>query len=58
MDRQRTEGGLRKTTGTIKERAGKAIGKRHPEGEDEGHARSDASKAMDAVREVVNEEKD
>jgi hypothetical protein len=40
MDRQRS-----------KEIAGRPIGGRHPE----GHLRSNADKAMDAVREIVNE---
>jgi hypothetical protein len=35
MDRQRIEGGLKKATGSIKERAGKAIGDRHLEAEGE-----------------------
>jgi uncharacterized protein YjbJ (UPF0337 family) len=62
MDRQRIEGGLKKTTGTIKEQAGKAIGDRHLKGEGklektEARIHSGVGKAMDAVREVVNEEK-
>jgi len=61
MDRQRIEGGLRKTTGTIKEQASKAINRHlEPEGKAEkaeGHVRSGIGKAMDAVREVVNAEK-
>ena len=62
MDRQRIEGGLKKATGTIKEKAGQAIGNRHLESEGkaektEGRIRSGVGKAMDAVREVVNEEK-
>ena len=62
MDRQRLEGGLKKTTGTIKEKAGKALGDRHLENEGkiektEGHVRSGIGKAMDAVRDVVNSEK-
>jgi uncharacterized protein YjbJ (UPF0337 family) len=62
MDRQRIEGGLKKTTGTIKEQAGRAIGDRHLETEGkvektEGHIRSGVGKAMDAVREVVEKEK-
>lgn len=62
MDRQRIEGGLKKTTGTIKEQAGKVIGDRHLETEGkaektEGRIRSRIGKAMDAVRDVVNEEK-
>jgi uncharacterized protein YjbJ (UPF0337 family) len=63
MDRQRIEGGLKKATGTIKEKTGEAIGSRHLESEGraeraEGRIRSDVGKAMDAVREVVNDEKD
>jgi uncharacterized protein YjbJ (UPF0337 family) len=62
MDRQRIEGGLKKTTGTIKEQAGKVVGDRHLENEGkaekaEGRIRSGVGKAMDAVREVVNKEK-
>jgi uncharacterized protein YjbJ (UPF0337 family) len=63
MDRQRIEGGLKKATGTIKEQAGKVVGNRHLEAEGklektEGHLRSGVGKAMDAVREVVNEEQE
>jgi uncharacterized protein YjbJ (UPF0337 family) len=62
MNRQKIEGGLKKTTGTIKEKAGEALGDRHLENEGElekteGHIRSGAGKAMDALREVVNDEK-
>lgn len=62
MDRQRIEGGLKKATGTIKEKAGQAIGNRHLESQGkaektEGRIRSGVGKAMDAVREVVTEEK-
>ena len=62
MDWQRLEGGLKKTTGTIKEQAGQAIGNRRLETEGkvektEGRIRSGVGQAMDAVREVVNEEK-
>ena len=58
MDRQRIEGGLKKTTGKIKE---KGLGDRHFETDAkaenaEGHVRSGLGKAMDAVREVVNKE--
>jgi uncharacterized protein YjbJ (UPF0337 family) len=61
MDRQRIEGGLKKATGTVKEKAGKAMGDRHLETEGkaektEGHIRSGVGKAMDAVREVVEKE--
>ena len=63
MDRQRIEGGLKKATGTIKEKAGEAIGSRRLESEcksekTEGRIRSGVGKATDAVREVVNDEKD
>ena len=63
MDRQRIEGGLKKTTATIKEKAGEALGNRHLQSEGkaektEGHIRSGVGKAMDAVREVVNSEKE
>jgi len=62
MDRQRIEGGLKTATGTIKEQAGNAIGDRHLETEGkaektEGRLRSGVGKAMDAVRDVVNDEK-
>jgi uncharacterized protein YjbJ (UPF0337 family) len=62
MDRQRIEGGMKKATGTIKEKAGEALGNRHLETEGkaertEGHIRSGVGKAMDAVREVVQNEK-
>ena len=61
MDRQRIEGGLKKTTGTVKEQAGRVIGDRHLETEGkaektEGRIRSGVGKAMDAIREVVNNE--
>jgi uncharacterized protein YjbJ (UPF0337 family) len=63
MDRQRIEGGLKKTTGMVKEKAGQAIGDRHLETEGkvektEGHIRCGVGKAMDAVRDVVNRERD
>ena len=63
MDRQRIEGDLKKTTGNIKEKAGEALGDRHLKSEGraekaEGHIRSGVGKAMDAVREVVNSEKE
>ena len=62
MDRQRVQGGLKKTTGTLKEKAGEALGDRNLESEGkaektEGHLRSGVGKAMDAVREVVHKEK-
>lgn len=63
MDRQRIEGGLKKTTGTIKEKTGEALGDRHLETEGkaekaEGRLRSGIGRAMDAVRDVVNSEKE
>ena len=63
MDRQRVKGGLKRTTGTIKEQAGKVIGDRHLEAEGklektEGQIRTGAGKAMDAVRDIVNNEKE
>jgi uncharacterized protein YjbJ (UPF0337 family) len=59
--RQRTEGGLKKGTGAIKEKAGKALGDRHLETEGksekaEGRIRNGVGKAKDAVREVVGKE--
>ncbi|MBV8774027.1 MAG: CsbD family protein [Deltaproteobacteria bacterium] len=56
------EGGLKEATGTIKEQAARAVGDRHLETEGkaektEGRICSGVGKAMDAVREVVNEEK-
>jgi uncharacterized protein YjbJ (UPF0337 family) len=61
MNRQKIEGTLKKTTGTIKEKAGQVIGNRHLVSEGkaektEGHIRSGIGKAMDAVREVVEKE--
>jgi uncharacterized protein YjbJ (UPF0337 family) len=55
------KGGVKKATGTIKEKAGKVMGDRHLESEGkaenaEGHVRSGVGKAMDAVREIVNKE--
>jgi len=61
MSRQRIEGTIKKTTGTIKEKSGQLTGNRHLESEGkaektEGHIRSGVGKAMDAVREVVEKE--
>jgi uncharacterized protein YjbJ (UPF0337 family) len=61
MDQQRIKGGVKKGTGTIKEKAGKALGDRHLESKGkaektEGHIRSGVGKAKDAVREVVGKE--
>lgn len=57
MDRQRTEGSLKKATGTVKEKAGQMTGNRHLEGEGkaakaEGRVRSAVGKAKDAAREL------
>ena len=58
MDKQRIEGGVKKVTGTIKEKAGQVLGDRHIEAEGraekaEGHVRSAVGKAKDAARELV-----
>jgi uncharacterized protein YjbJ (UPF0337 family) len=58
MDKQRIEGGLKKATGAVKEKAGQMTGDRDMEAEGtaekaEGHIRSAVGKAKDAVREVV-----
>ena len=62
MDKQRIEGGLKKATGTIKEKAGQITGDRDLEAEGkmekaEGHLRSGIGHAKDAVREIVGENK-
>ena len=58
MDRQRMEGGLKKATGTIKEKAGQMTGDRDMEAEGkvdkaEGRARSAVGHAKDAAREII-----
>ncbi|HEX6442723.1 MAG TPA: CsbD family protein [Stellaceae bacterium] len=58
MDRQRMEGGLKKATGTVKEKAGQITGDRDLEAEGtvekgEGHVRSAIGKVKDAAREIV-----
>jgi len=58
MDRQRMEGGLKKATGTIKEKAGQMTGDRDLEAEGkvdkgEGHVRSAVGKVKDAAREFT-----
>ena len=56
------QGGVKKGTGAIKEKAGKALGEyRHLEGKGkaekaEGRIRSGVGKTKDAVREVVGKE--
>jgi uncharacterized protein YjbJ (UPF0337 family) len=59
MDRQRIEGDPEKRSGGIKQETGKVIGGRHPEpeGKDESPERRVRSRAMDALREVVNQQK-
>ena len=57
MDRERIKGGLRKASGTLKEKAGKVIGNRDLETEGEmdqaeGGIRSGVGKAKDAAREL------
>ncbi len=58
MDKERIEGGIKKATGAVKEKAGEMVGNRHLEAEGkaekaEGHVRSAIGKAKDAVRELV-----
>lgn len=58
MDRQRMEGGIKKATGTIKEKAGQMTGDRDLEAEGtvekgEGHIRSAVGKVKDAAREIA-----
>ncbi len=62
MNNQRIEGGLKQTTGKIKEKAGELMGNRDLETEGkiektEGRIRTGAGKIMDAVRDVVENEK-
>ena len=57
MDRQRIEGGLKKATGTVKEKAGEVLGHRHLENEgtaekSEGNVRSAVGKVKDAARDI------
>lgn len=58
MDKQRIEGGLKKATGTIKEKAGQMTGDRDLEAEGktdkaEGKVRSAAGHVKDAAKEIV-----
>lgn len=55
VDKERIEGGLKKATGTIKEKAGQMTGNRHLEGEGtaeraEGKVRDAVGHVKDAVR--------
>ncbi len=57
MDRQRIEGGLRKASGTVTDKAGKATCDRNLEAEGkaekaEGSVRSGLGKAKDAARDL------
>ena len=58
MDKQRIEGGLKKATGTIKEKAGRMTGDRDLEaegkmGKAEGKVRSAVGHVKDAAKEIV-----
>jgi uncharacterized protein YjbJ (UPF0337 family) len=58
MDKQRMEGGLKKATGTIKEKAGQMTGDRDLEAEGktdkaEGQVRSAVGHVKDAAKEIV-----
>jgi len=58
MDKQRIKGGIRKATGTIKEKAGQITGDRDLEAEGkmdkaEGRVRSSVGKVKDAARELI-----
>ena len=58
MDNQRIQGGLRKATGTIKEKVGQITGDRETEAEGkaekaEGRVRSAVGHVKDAVKEIV-----
>jgi uncharacterized protein YjbJ (UPF0337 family) len=59
MDKQRIEGGLKKATGAVKEKAGKVLHDRNLEAEGEaekteGRIRSAVGHAKDAVRELAH----
>lgn len=61
MDKQRVEGGLKKATGTVKEKVGQMTGDRDLEAEGrldkaEGHVRSGVGKAKDAAKEIVGKD--
>jgi uncharacterized protein YjbJ (UPF0337 family) len=58
MDKQRMEGGVKKATGTIKEKAGEMTGDRDLEAEGktdkaEGKVRSAVGHVKDAAKEIV-----
>jgi uncharacterized protein YjbJ (UPF0337 family) len=61
MDKQRIEGGLKKATGTIKEKAGQMTGDRDLEAEGktdkaEGKVRSAVGHVKDAAKEIVGKD--
>ena len=61
MDKERVKGGLRKATGTIKEKAGQMTGDRDMEAEGkmdkaEGRVRSAVGHAKDAAKEIIGKE--
>jgi uncharacterized protein YjbJ (UPF0337 family) len=61
MDKQRMEGGLKKATGTIKEKAGEMTGDRDLEAEGktdkaEGKVRSAVGHVKDAAKEIVGKD--
>jgi uncharacterized protein YjbJ (UPF0337 family) len=61
MDKQRIEGGLKKATGTIKEKAGQVTGDRDLEAEGkmdkaEGKVRSAVGHAKDAAKEIIGKD--
>jgi len=61
MDKQRIEGGLKKATGTIKEKAGQMTGDRDLEAEGktdkaEGKVRSAVGHIKDAAKEIIGKD--
>ena len=61
MDKQRIEGGLKKATGTIKEKAGQITGDRDLEAEGkadkaEGKVRSAVGHVKDAAKEIIGKD--
>ena len=61
MDKQRIEGGLKKATGTIKEKAGQVTGDRDLEAEGkadkaEGKVRSAVGHVKDAAKEIIGKD--
>jgi uncharacterized protein YjbJ (UPF0337 family) len=61
MDKQRMEGGLKKATGTVKEKAGQMTGDRDLEAEGktdkaEGKVRSAVGHVKDAAKEIIGKD--